>query len=45
MYAILGAGRFGYELVRGLDYDKSEILIIDEDSSALEELEKEGFQV
>jgi nanoRNase/pAp phosphatase (c-di-AMP/oligoRNAs hydrolase) len=45
MYAILGAGRFGYELARGLDYDKSEIIIIDDDSSALEDLEKEGFQV
>jgi nanoRNase/pAp phosphatase (c-di-AMP/oligoRNAs hydrolase) len=45
MYAILGAGRFGYELVRGLDYERSEILIIDEDMDTLSELEKEGFKV
>jgi nanoRNase/pAp phosphatase (c-di-AMP/oligoRNAs hydrolase) len=45
MYAILGAGRFGIELVRGLDYKKSDILIMDEDPSLLSDLEKDGFSV
>jgi nanoRNase/pAp phosphatase (c-di-AMP/oligoRNAs hydrolase) len=45
MYAILGAGRFGIELVRGLDYKKSDILIIDEDPTLLSVLEKDGFSV
>lgn len=45
MYAILGSGRFGYELVRGLDCPREEILIIDENTSNLSELEKEGFKV
>lgn len=45
MYVILGAGRFGIELVRGLDYKKTDILIIDEDQSLLHDLEKDGFHV
>jgi nanoRNase/pAp phosphatase (c-di-AMP/oligoRNAs hydrolase) len=45
MYAILGAGRFGIELVHGLDYKKSDILIIDEDPTLLSELGNDGFQV
>ncbi len=45
MYTILGFGRFGYELVRGLDCAREDILIIDEDASDLDELEREGFKV
>jgi nanoRNase/pAp phosphatase (c-di-AMP/oligoRNAs hydrolase) len=45
MYAILGAGRFGYELVHGLDIKKSDILIIDEDPKILKNLENDGFKV
>lgn len=45
MYAILGSGRYGHEVVRGLDSDIEEILIIDDDPFHLEQLEKEGFKV
>ncbi len=45
MYTILGSGRFAYELVRGLDVDSEEILIIDENQGNLQELEKEGFRI
>jgi nanoRNase/pAp phosphatase (c-di-AMP/oligoRNAs hydrolase) len=45
MYAILGFGRFGYELVRGLEYDREGILIIDEDANKLAELERKGYKV
>ncbi len=45
MYTVLGFGRFGFELVRGLDCDREDILIIDENASILDELEKEGFKV
>jgi nanoRNase/pAp phosphatase (c-di-AMP/oligoRNAs hydrolase) len=45
MYTVLGAGRFGYELVRGLDYPRSEILILDEDPMVLSDLEREGFNI
>lgn len=45
MYAILGFGRFGYELVRALEYDREDILIVDENARNLAELEKEGFKV
>ncbi|UCE36029.1 MAG: NAD-binding protein [Thermoplasmata archaeon] len=45
MYTILGSGRFAYELVRGLDVDTKDILVIDEDENNLKELKKEGFSV
>ena len=45
MYVVLGAGRFGYELVRGLDCERKEILVIDEDPNILSVLEKQGFDV
>jgi nanoRNase/pAp phosphatase (c-di-AMP/oligoRNAs hydrolase) len=45
MYAVLGSGRFGYEIVRGLDQDKDAILIIDENPDTLGQYEKEGFKV
>jgi nanoRNase/pAp phosphatase (c-di-AMP/oligoRNAs hydrolase) len=45
MYVILSAGRFGYELVHGLDIAKSDILIIDEDAGILQDLENHGFNI
>ncbi len=45
MYTILGCGRFAYEIVRGLDNNKEDILIIDENTDNLAGLEKEGFKV
>lgn len=45
MYAILGCGRFGYEIILGLDYDKKDILIIDEKKGVLTALEKRGYKI
>ena len=45
MYAVLGCGRFAYEIICALDYNREDFLLIDEDADNLARLEKEGFKV
>ncbi len=45
MYAVLGCGKFAYEVIRGLDHDMDDILIIDEGNSTLAKLKEKGFNI
>ncbi|UCF08680.1 MAG: NAD-binding protein, partial [Thermoplasmata archaeon] len=45
MYAVLGIGRLGLEIINGLDCEKKEVLIIDEDENTLAFFKKQGYKV
>lgn len=45
MYAVLGCGRLGCEVVRSLDSCKENLVIFDDDEGSLGMLEEQGFRV